>query len=125
MDKKFLTLNDINAYHISFVLSNYVWSKVLTWDYFARDTIGKQLVRAADSIPANVAEGFGMYHKKEKMRFYRYSLGSSSEVTDWIRKARERNLLSEEEYQHISKILKNLPRELNHLIKFTNDKLTI
>ena len=95
MYKKFLTLNGIQAYQISFDLSNYVWKIVVKWDYFARDTIGKQLVRATDSISANVAEGFGAYYKKEKVRFYRYSLGSLSEVNDWTRKAKERRLVDE------------------------------
>ncbi|MCK4639103.1 MAG: four helix bundle protein, partial [Bacteroidales bacterium] len=26
---------------------------------------------AADSISANIAEGFGRYHKKDKIKFYR------------------------------------------------------
>ncbi|MGQ9644360.1 MAG: four helix bundle protein, partial [Ignavibacterium sp.] len=59
--KKFLKLNDIEAYRISFKLSNQVWDIVLKWDHFSKDTIGKQFVRAVDSISANIAEGFGIY----------------------------------------------------------------
>ena len=51
---------------LAFDLSNYVWDVVLKWDYFSRDTVGKQYVKAIDSISANIAEGFGRYHKKEK-----------------------------------------------------------
>ncbi|MBI2462691.1 MAG: hypothetical protein HYV65_00365 [Candidatus Spechtbacteria bacterium] len=44
--QKYLQLNDLDAYRISFRLSNYVWDIVwdivLRWDYFAKDTIGKQ-----------------------------------------------------------------------------------
>src|SRR3989338_7194246 len=70
MEKKYLRLNDIQAYKTSFNLSNYVWSIVLTWDYFARDTIGKQFTRAIDSTSANIAEGFGHYGKRDKINFY-------------------------------------------------------
>lgn len=123
--KKYLKLNDIAAYKIAFNLSNYVWEIVLKWDYFAKDTVGKQFIRSTDSIPANIAEGFGRFSKKDKILFYRYSYGSIKESLDWNEKSKARKLLKPEEYKHILEELINLPRELNHLIKFTNEKLTI
>ncbi|MBE9466951.1 MAG: four helix bundle protein [Bacteroidetes bacterium] len=125
MDKKYLKLNDVNVYKIAFSLSNYVWNIVVKWEWFAKDTVGKQFVRAADSIPANISEGFGRYGKKDKIKFYRYSMGSVWESFDWNEKSKIRKLLTEDEYNHILKELKLLPKELNSLIKFTNEKLTI
>jgi four helix bundle protein len=119
----YLMLNDISAYKMSFSLSNYVWEIVVGWNYFEKDTIGKQFVRSIDSISANIAEGFGRYGKKDKIHFYRYSFGSVKESLDWNEKAKERKLLSTEQYQYILKVLNNLPREINYLIKFTNEKL--
>lgn len=124
-DKKFLLLNDLGAYRIAFALSNYVWDKIVLWDYFAKDTVGKQLVRAVDSISANIAEGFGRYTKKDKIHFYRYSFGSIKESLDWNEKAKIRKLFSSKDYQHIFNQLQELPRELNYLIKFTNEKLAM
>ncbi len=86
--KKYLELKDISAYRISFDLSNYVWDIVIKWNYFAKDTVGKQLVKAVDSISANIAEGFCRYFKKDKVNFYRYSCGSIKESFDWIEKAK-------------------------------------
>ena len=125
MEQKFLQLNNVNAYKIAFGLSNHIWSIVMEWDYFAKDTIGKQFVRATDSISANIAEGFGRYSKKDKIKFYRYSFGSVKESLDWNEKAKIRNMLTKEQYNYIFLELQKLPRELNHLIKFTNEKLTI
>jgi len=122
---KYLDIDDLNAYKISFQLSNYIWNLVLKWDFFSKDTIGKQLVRAVDSISSNIAEGFGRYGKKDKINFYRYSYGSIKETIDWIKKAKLRNLLKKEEYLYIQAQLEILPREINSLIKFTNEKLTI
>jgi len=51
----FLMLNDISAYKMSFSLSNYVWQIVIKWKYFEKETVGKQFVRAIDSISANIA----------------------------------------------------------------------
>jgi four helix bundle protein len=121
----YLMLNDISAYKISFALSNYIWDIIIKWNYFEKDTVGKQFVRAIDSISANIAEGFGRYSKKEKIHFYRYSFGSLKESQDWNEKAKFRNLLSAEQYQHISAELTKLPREINYLIKYTDEKLKI
>ncbi len=124
-NKKFLKLNDIEAYRIAFKLSNHVWDIVLKWDYFAKDTIGKQFVRAVDSISANIAEGFGRYGKKDKIKFYRYSFGSLYESLDWNEKAHIRKLLNEEEYSFIFSELIKLPKSINSLILFTEKKLKI
>ena len=69
---KYLMVKDISAYNIAYELSNYVWNIVIKWNYFNRDTIGKQYVDALDSISANIAEGFGRYSKSDKIRFYRF-----------------------------------------------------
>ncbi|MDD5731425.1 MAG: four helix bundle protein [Patescibacteria group bacterium] len=122
-NKKFLQLNDINTYKIALPLSNYVWNIVIKWDYLAKDTVGKQFIRAIDSISANIAEGFGRKTKKDKIKFYNYSYGSIYESLDWNEKAKIRGLLSEEQYLFIFSQLKQLPREVNSLIKFTNKKM--
>ena len=123
MEKKYLTLNDITAYKLAFNLSDYVWSIIIVWDFFAKDTVGKQFVKAVDSISANIAEGFGRYGKKDKIRFYRYSFGSLKESFDWSEKSRIRKLLTSEQYDHIFSELSKLPKEINSWIKFTNEKL--
>ncbi|OGD83898.1 hypothetical protein A2165_00200 [Candidatus Curtissbacteria bacterium RBG_13_40_7] len=123
--KKYLNLNDITAYKIAFHLSNYAWDIVVQWGQFAKDTVGKQFVRAIDSISANLAEGFGRYTKKDKINFYRYSYGSIKESLDWNEKAKARKLVSKQEYEYIFEKLNKLPKEINSLIKFTNSRLTI
>jgi len=124
-EKKYLQLSDIGSYTVAFNLSNYVWDIVIKWDFFAKDILGKQFARSVDSISANIAEGFGRYTKREKIQFYRYSFGSVKESQDWIEKAKYRNLLTQEQYEHILFVLNALPRELNSLIKYTNEKLTM
>lgn len=64
MEGKYLKLNDLGAYKISFYLSNDVWNVVMTWNYFARDTLGKQWVRAIDSISANIARIWTVSQKR-------------------------------------------------------------
>ena len=123
--RKFLKLNDIECFRISFHLSNYVWETVLKWSNFSQRTVREQFVRAIDSISANIAEGFGRYGKKDKIKFYRYSQGSLSESLNWNEKSKIRRLLSGEEYKYIFSELQKLPKAINALILFTNQKLKV
>lgn len=123
--KKFLKRNDIEAYKIAFHLSNYVWNIVIKWAHFEKITVGEQFITAVDSISANIAEGFGRFTKKDKIKFYRYSYGSMSESLDWNQKSKLRNLLSEIEYDHIFTELQKLPKAINSLVAFTNQKLKL
>lgn len=120
---KYLQLNDIDCYKRALALSNYVWNTIAVWDWFAKRAVGVQFVTAIDSVSANLAEGFGRYGKKDKIRFYYYSFGSVKEGFDWNEKSKTRKLLSSEQYKHILSELQALPKEIHQLINFTNDKL--
>ena len=123
MEKNYLKFDSVDAYNTAFNLSNYIWDVVIKWDNFAKSTVGRQLVTSADSISANVAEGFGRYHKKDKIKFYRYSNGSLLESMDWINKSKYRGLITPEEFEFIRSAQDKLPYELNRLIQYTNQKL--
>ena len=125
MEKRYLQLDDLSSYKKSFELSNYVWNLVSAWAYFPKDTIGKQYVNAIDSVSANIAEGFGRFHKKDKIKFYYYSLGSLKECISWNEKAKARRLINEEEYKMIANRLEELPKEIHQLIRFTNERLKV
>ncbi|MBA4411524.1 MAG: four helix bundle protein [Bacteroidota bacterium] len=116
----YLKITDIEAYNIVFDLSNQVWDIVIKWPYLAQKTIGAQFIDAADSISANIAEGFGRYHKKDKIKFYHYSRGSVLESVDWLEKSITRKLLNNSQYEHLRNELEKLPKALNSLIKYTN-----
>ncbi|KKQ46471.1 MAG: hypothetical protein US63_C0001G0039 [Candidatus Moranbacteria bacterium GW2011_GWC2_37_8] len=97
----------------------------LTFQIIIKHTVGSQFVRAIDSISANIAEGFGRYNKKDKISFYRIARASSYESLDWLEKSKKRHIISAIEYEYIFKILKEMPREINSLIKYTNNNLKI
>lgn len=120
---KYLQLNDIDCYKRALKLANYVWDIVTSWDWLAQKTVGIQFITAVDSISANIAEGFGRFGKKDKVKFYYYSFGSAKESLDWNEKSKHRKLLTKEQYTHILSELQELPKEIHQLIKFTNDRL--
>ncbi|RLD52262.1 MAG: four helix bundle protein [Bacteroidetes bacterium] len=123
MKERYLSVEGLDAYALSFELSNYVWKIIIHWSYFEKDTVGKQFVRAIDSISANIAEGFGRFSKKDKIRFYYYSLGSVLECKDWNNKCHNRSIIKTEEFIYIKSKLDRLPKEIYQLIQFTNTKL--
>jgi len=93
-----------------------VWQIVKNWDYFSKDTVGKQLVRAADSIGANIAESYGRYHYGEKIQFLYYARGSVYETKYWLRRTVQRDLASSAEAQHFARQLDHMARSINAFV---------
>ena len=60
---------NLRVYQLAEQLANEIWKIVTTWEYFSKDTLGKQIVRSADSIGANIAEDNGRYNSKDNQRF--------------------------------------------------------
>ncbi|MBM4166350.1 MAG: four helix bundle protein [Ignavibacteria bacterium] len=112
-----LRLEDLEVYQLSETLADLVWEICISLDWFAKDTIGKQLVRAADSIGANIAEGFGRFSYKENIQFCYYARGSLLETRHWLRRAKKRNLLTAEQENALKKVLQLLSPKLNAYIK--------
>ncbi len=103
-------------------LGEVVWGVVIQWDFLAKDTVGKQLIRATDSIAANLAEGHGRFHFKENQKFCYYSRGSLTETQTWIEKAARRELIESEMARQLYRDLEELRKRLNAYIKSIGQK---
>ena len=86
-------------------------------DYLARDTVGKQLIRVADSIGANLAEGSGRGTDTEYKRFIRISSGSLYETRHWLRRAYKRKLLSQKHTETLTPLIDELTPTLNAYLR--------
>jgi four helix bundle protein len=75
-----LQLEDLEVYIDANIIADEIWSLVSKWDYFQKDTIGKQIVKSSDSIGANISEGYGRYFHKENLQFCYYFRGSLYET---------------------------------------------
>ncbi len=94
-----------------------VWAIVNVWDNISKRTIGMQLVRAVDSISANISEGFGRFHYKEAKQFSYYARGSLFETKTWLTKANKRQLINTDEFILLNKQIDALGIKLNNYIK--------
>lgn len=111
-----MKFEDLEVYKLSMDLSDKIWDLVIKWEYFPKDTIGKQWVRASDSISANISEGFGRNNFKDQRSFYYYSRGSLCESKTWLEKAKRRNLIDVETYELMLNEFNVLGIKLNNFI---------
>jgi len=107
------TLEEFKVYNLAMDLGEEVWKSVSAWEYFEKDTIGKQLVRSTDSIASNLSEGLGRYHIKETKNFSYYSRGSLFETKTWLTKANGRNLIDQRLFTKLTSDLELIGKMLN------------
>jgi four helix bundle protein len=98
------------------------WGIVITWGSLAKDSMGVQIIRAADSIGANIAEAYGRYHNGEKLQFLYYARGSLFETKYWLNRGKSRGLLNPNQFDQLSKALSSLAHQLNTLAKATREQ---
>jgi len=112
-----IKLIDLEVYKTALEIGDRVWDIADKWDYFNKDTLGKQFVRAADSIALNIAEGYGRFFYKENKNFNYYSRGSAFECTSCLRKALKRKLISEEDNISLRLLFERYLKLMNGYIK--------
>lgn len=95
-----------------------VWQEVANWSRYDREVMGSQLIRAADSIGANITESHGRFHFAEKINFLYYSRGSLTETIFWLRRCQQRALLKADQATHLHQSLDQLAKEINAYINY-------
>ena len=118
----FLQFEDLRVFQLAEKLCDEIWDVAVSWEYFEKNTVGMQLVKSADSIGANIAEGAGRGTPKDNKRFVRISRGSLNETKYWLRRARRRNLISKEQDSNFRQIIEDLAPQLNAYLKSIGKK---
>ena len=108
---------ELEVYKLAESLANEIWNIVNQWEYFAKDTIGKQIVRSADSICANIAEGRGRHNFQDNQRFVKIARGSLYETISFLRLAYIRQLLTRQQSNKLKPIIDELSPKLNAYLK--------
>jgi len=92
---KYQELEELEVYQLAVALADLIWKTATPWPSFTRDTVGKQMVRAVDSIAANIAESYGRYHYGERINFLYYARASLYETRHWVRRSHARGLIND------------------------------
>jgi four helix bundle protein len=119
-----ILLENLEIYQLALEVGEIVWKTVESWEWFAKKTIGSQFTRAADSISANIAEGYGRYFYKDRRVFCYYSRGSLLETKNWAIKALSRSLINQKDYDVLLEKMKDLHHKLNIYIKKLNANIS-
>jgi four helix bundle protein len=117
IDMSAKAFEELRVYQQAEDLSDLVWAIVLGWHTLAKDTVGKQMIRSADSIGANIAAGHGRGSYVDNRRFVRIARGSLYETRHWLRRAFRRKLQSDEQIQKLRALVENLGPQLNAYLK--------
>jgi four helix bundle protein len=102
-------------------LADWGWNCTATWDKFAKWTVGIQMVRALDSVVANIVEGDGRYSTGDSLRFFDYAKASALEARRWIIRAGKRGLVDSDEAKERCGQIDQACRLLNNLITYRRD----
>ncbi|QDU18179.1 four helix bundle protein [Urbifossiella limnaea] len=108
---------ELRVYQLAEELADAVHEVVVPWDRLDRNTVGEQLVRAIDSVGANIAEGYGRGSFADNRRFVRIARGSLYETQHWLRRAFKRKLLTDEQTARLKPLLDELAPKLNAYLK--------
>jgi len=109
-------LSDLRIYKLGIEIGEIVWKIVISWDSFSKWTIGNQFVSSADSISANMMEGYYRNQKGDLRKFFRYALASAKESELWMWKAYNREIIDKEEYAKLRKYYDELLPKLTNFI---------
>ncbi len=122
MNRNRTAFEKLRVYRLAEELGDTIWDVAISWDTFARDTVGKQIVKSVDSIGANIAEGTGHGSFQDNRRFVRTARGSLNETQHWLRRAYRRKLLTTEQIKAIKPLIDNLAPQLNAYLKSIGPK---
>ena len=100
-----LKLEELDVYRVSMEIGDLIYEIVSSWNQFDKETLGKQLLRAVDSIALNISEGYGRFFYKENRNFCYYSRGSAKETFTAVEKAYRRKLINVGQYQMLNEKL--------------------
>ena len=115
----------LQVYQLSEKIADSIWNIVIGWNSLARDTVGKQMIRSADSIGANIAEGSGRGSLQDNRRFVRMARGSLYETIHWLRRSYMRKLLSQAEVKKLRLLIEELSLRLNAFLRSVDNRVNV
>ena len=80
---------DLIVWQKAHALTNAIYKITEDFPSTEKFTLAKQVRGSSISVPANIAEGFGRYHQKEKIQFYNIALGSLNETENYLKSIKD------------------------------------
>jgi four helix bundle protein len=117
-----MILEELEVYKLALEISKLAWEIYNKLPQEHRFTQGRQSLEAADSIGANIAEGFGRFHYKDSLKFYYNSRGSLFETKHWITLFINRDLITRDIFNKMKDLIETEQLKLNNFINSIKSK---
>jgi four helix bundle protein len=111
-----MTLEELEVYQIAIEISDLAWDIYQTLSKEFRFSTNQQFLDSADSIGANIAEGYGRYHYRDSLKFYYNARGSLYEADYWLGRLNKRGFVKKAMYEEIKSLIETEKLKLNNFI---------
>jgi len=118
-----MILKDLEVYNLALEISRLAWEVYISLPKEHKYAIGSQFLESADSVGANIAEGYGRFHYKDSLKFYYNSRGSLSEAKHWTTLLEQRNLINRDQFLQLSLLIDKEQLKLNNFINSIKSKI--
>jgi four helix bundle protein len=118
-----MDFDKLPVYRLAEKLADQLWDIVSDWEVYARTTVGEPLLRAADNIGANIADGSGRGSYHDNRRSLKQAKGALYQTKHWLRRAYNRRLLTQEQVDTLKTLLDELAPRLNAHLKSISDQI--
>ena len=117
------TFEDLKCWQAAYSLKNRIRNEVLIQiPDKEKYELKSQLLRAARSATANIAEGWGRFHFLDSRKFFFNSRGSLGEILDHLIEAKDCNYITGEMYRSIQVDCFTALKILNGYIRYLTEK---
>ena len=112
----YIELKDLEAYKLAREYCKNSWELYTKLSWQIKKIFGDQMMESIDSVGANIAEGYGRFHYLDKNKFYYNARGSLVESKHWVELAFERQIISQQKFEQLINLNKQIEIKLNNLI---------
>jgi four helix bundle protein len=116
-------IDNLEIFQISMHIGQLSYELAHKWEVLQKNTIGYQLIRAADSISANISEGYGRFHFKEQRQFCYIARGSLYETNTWLTKTKVRIPEDTDKIDELIMLSHLLLKRLNAYINYIEKRI--
>ena len=117
-EKPHVPMEDMEMFRTFVEVADEIWPMVKTWTVLAQDTIGVQIIRYADSVGANLVEGYSTYTTADSLNFFMIARASARETRYWIEQALVRSLITRDKAASLTEKIHRATRQLNSVISY-------
>jgi four helix bundle protein len=120
-ERKISGFTDLDTWKHARRLRQEIYLEVRSFPSDEKYGLSSQIKRAASSVTANLAEGYGRYSYQENMQFCRQSRGSLYELRDHLTTALDAGYIQQEKYERLEAMAISAIKLVNGYIRATRN----